>query len=127
MSLFPIGIHANVTEYGENQLQAIEKCVVISPQEAPTNLLSDGDILILVKASEIVWTDTIMATGQYQHQAKLPYSPGMTYSGIVISVTPKASKAGIHLHLGPRLINSLRNSNWTKSCNCRRNWATKFR
>ena len=35
-----------------------------------------------------------MATGQYQHQAKVPYSPGMTYAGDILKTTPLAEKHG---------------------------------
>jgi hypothetical protein len=91
---FPFGIQAQVVSFGENQLHAIEHCLQLTPQRSPTELLTDGDILIAVRAAEIVWTDTVMATGQYQHQPTLPYAPGMTYAGIVVQTTEKARKAG---------------------------------
>merc|ERR1739844_308386 len=47
------------------------------------------------KAAEVVWTDTVMATGQYQHQPRLPYTPGFTYSGIVVWVSEEADRNGI--------------------------------
>lgn len=90
---FPTGVHAQVVSYGEDQLDAIENCVIVTEQEVPKDL-KDGDLLIEVRATEIVWTDTIMATGQYQHQARVPYAPGMTYAGVVLVSTPAAEKAG---------------------------------
>lgn len=93
----PLGSCALVVEYGEHQRDAVER-ISIQPQSPPASSeLQDGDVVIAVKATEIVWTDTIMATGQYQHQAKLPYSPGMTYSGVVVWASPKALQEGIRV------------------------------
>lgn len=92
----PVGKRVVVFEYGENQVDAIEHCLRHEIQQPPLlSELDEGDIVVAVKAAEVVWTDTIMATGQYQHQAKLPYSPGMTYSGIVAFVTEGARKKGM--------------------------------
>jgi NADPH2:quinone reductase len=89
------GLQALVVEYGEDQVDAIER-ITLQPQPPPSlDEVKDGDIIVAVKATEVVWTDTIMASGQYQHQASLPYSPGMTYSGIVAWSSPKATQNGI--------------------------------
>ena len=32
------------------------------------------------------WVDLLMMAGQYQHAPPLPYTPGMEYSGEVISL-----------------------------------------
>jgi len=63
-----------VTSYGKSREDAIDNTIQIVEQLPPLlSELEDGDIVVEVHAAEIVWTDTIMATGQYQHQAKTPY------------------------------------------------------
>lgn len=92
----PTGVCALLTKYGENQADAIENCIEVQPQLPPLfSELVDGDIVVAVEAAEVVWTDSVMATGQYQHQAKTPYSPGMTYAGTVAWATDRARAAGV--------------------------------
>lgn len=92
----PVGLQALVEKYGQSQMDAIQNSLVLKPQPPPVlDDLVDGDIVVVVKATEIVWTDTVMATGQYQHQARLPYAPGMTYSGTVVWASPLAQENGI--------------------------------
>jgi NADPH2:quinone reductase len=43
-----------------------------------------------------------MATGQYQHQPKVPYAPGMTYSGVVVAAGQAALQHG-NVRLGDRV------------------------
>lgn len=96
MAALPPGQRAAVVEYGRDQLDAIDRCLVLQPMPAPVAAdLQDGDVAVAVRATEIVWTDTVMMTGQYQHQARLPYAPGMTYAGDVVLTTPKAVAAGL--------------------------------
>lgn len=92
----PTGVRAVVTEYGENQADAIDRCISIEAQPPPLlSELQNDDIVVAVRASEVVWTDTIMATGQYQHQARLPYTPGMTYAGVVVWAGSTAQRRGV--------------------------------
>ena len=63
-----------MTRYGTSREHAVEHTIKIVPQHPPLySELEDGDIVVQVRAAEIVWTDTVMMTGQYQHQAKVPY------------------------------------------------------
>lgn len=88
-------MRASILRFGTDQLSAIQDSLVLEPQACPpASALRDGDVIVTVRAAEVVWTDTIMITGQYQHQPRLPYTPGMTYAGIVHSSTPKAAAAG---------------------------------
>jgi len=92
-----VGVKVEVVEYGANQEDAIER-LRESQQEPPRrDELEDGDIVVAVMATEIVWTDTVMATGQYQHQARVPYSPGMTYAGKVAYATEAAEAQGVRV------------------------------
>lgn len=92
----PVGQRAVVFEYGDHQTHAIENCIRLESQPPPLlSELQDGDVVIAVEATEVVWTDTVMATGQYQHQCKLPYSPGMSYAGRVVWATDGAKARGV--------------------------------
>jgi len=94
----PVGFQALVMRYGASRDEAIDKCVEVVQQLPPLlSELEDGDIVVAVRATEIVWTDTVMATGQYQHKAATPYPPGMTYSGEVVWSSEKAQREGITL------------------------------
>jgi len=82
-----------VVQYGTSQRDAIDNSLKIVRQPIPRHgvdgvTLYPGDVVVRVFATEIVWTDTVMATGQYQHRARIPYSPGMTYAGVVAYVHP---------------------------------------
>ncbi|MDP2436562.1 MAG: hypothetical protein Q8P67_12510 [archaeon] len=55
-----------MTEYGSDQLAAIESSLSLISQPPPSPAeLHDGDLVIAVRATAIEWTDTIMITGQY--------------------------------------------------------------
>lgn len=57
----PEGLQAVVVKYGQNQKDAIENSIVLQPQQPPSSKdLIDGDIIVAVMATEIVWTDTVM-------------------------------------------------------------------
>lgn len=90
----PVGAVLLVESFGSSQIDGIDRCR-FAPLPLPELLqrastLKPGDIVVQVRASEVVWTDTVMVTGQYQHRPRLPYTPGMTYSGVVLQVTPDA-------------------------------------
>ena len=99
----PAGGRVVVAKFGSSQIDAARSSLVLEAQPVPTDAdLVDGDIVVEVRAAEIVWTDTVMATGQYQHRPRLPYSPGMTYAGVVVGLTAKAA-AEFHVSLGQRV------------------------
>lgn len=92
----PTGLHAVINEYGKNQGDAIQRCVELVPQLPPLlSDLLDGDVVIAIEAAEVVWTDTVMATGQYQHQPRLPFTPSSTFAGIVVWASQMAKKKGV--------------------------------
>lgn len=45
--------------------------------------LSSRDVIIAVASSSVGWVDLLMTSGQYQHAAKPPYTPGLEYAGTV--------------------------------------------
>jgi NADPH2:quinone reductase len=99
----PVGQAAVIVAYGRDQQDAISNCLQLQPQEPPpVDEVTEDDIVVAVRAAEIVWTDTVMATGQYQHRATVPYSPGMTYAGVVAWCAPAVTRR-TGLALGDRV------------------------
>jgi NADPH:quinone reductase len=100
----PPGRALQVTRFGRDQRDAIANSLEFAVQDprALARSMRDGDILVRVRATEVVWTDTVMMTGQYQHQPELPYTPGMTYAGEIAALTPKAG-AALELSVGDRV------------------------
>jgi NADPH:quinone reductase len=75
-----------LTELGETPLEAIERhlAIVAQPSPDPETLASD-EVVVAVKSAQVGWVDLLMTSGQYQHLATPPYTPGLEYSGLVIS------------------------------------------
>jgi NADPH2:quinone reductase len=95
LAKLPTGRRIVIRTFSNDQQAALGD-LLEEPQPPPSlNDLEDGDIVVAVRATEIVWTDTVMATGQYQHRPRLPYSPGMSYAGVVQYATPTAAAAGV--------------------------------
>jgi NADPH2:quinone reductase len=92
------GIKAQVSEFAETPLEGVEHYLSIVEQEIPTSdQLGDDDVLIAVKSSSIGWVDLMMTSGQYQHQPPLPYTPGLEYSGVVLSKGINVSDESINV------------------------------
>ncbi len=73
-----------VSEFGETPLQAVEDHLSLEPQARPdTSVLAADDVLVRVKSAAVGWVDLLMSSGQYQHMASPPYTPGLEYSGVV--------------------------------------------
>ena len=74
-----------VEEFAENPVEGVEQNVQVITQPMPdTQQLAAEDVVIQVKSASLGWVDLLMTSGQYQHMAPLPYSPGLEYSGEVI-------------------------------------------
>ncbi len=91
-------IKAQISEFGETPMESVEQFLSIVEQQVPdTNKLGEEEVLIAIKSSAIGWVDLIMASGQYQHQANLPYTPGLEYCGIVLWKGAKVSDEEIKI------------------------------
>lgn len=76
-----------VTELGETPLEAVERFVEIRDMPAPDlTRLKPNEVVIAIKSASVNWVDLLMTSGQYQHMPKMPYTPGMGYSGEVVAV-----------------------------------------
>lgn len=71
-----------VSQFGETPLQALESYVALQPQPRPEHL-GDHEVLIEIRSCAVGWVDLIMMSGQYQHMASPPYTPGLEFAGEV--------------------------------------------
>jgi len=91
-----------VAELGDTPLDAIERHASLAPMDAPdTATLGPRDVVIAVESAQVGWVDLIMASGQYQHVPKPPYTPGLEYAGTVAWVGADVS----HVAVGDRVLN----------------------
>jgi NADPH2:quinone reductase len=81
------GTKVVVTELGETPPDAIEHHLelVEQPPPDPANL-GPKDVVVAVRSATVGWVDLIMTSGQYQHMAPPPYTPGLEYGGEVVWV-----------------------------------------
>ena len=82
----PDGVRVIVSSLADDPVSGVRDHLELVPQSAPnTAELSQSDVLIGVRSTAIAWVDLLMTSGQYQHQPPLPYSPGLEYSGDVLT------------------------------------------
>ncbi|MDF1666027.1 MAG: NADPH:quinone oxidoreductase family protein [Planctomycetota bacterium] len=95
---WPVGRRARILEYGENPMDAIENQLVIEDQSAPdVSTLKESDCVIAVKSASVGWVDLIMSSGQYQHMANPPYTPGLEFSGEILWAGSDAKRKGFKI------------------------------
>jgi NADPH:quinone reductase len=81
----PEGKKVVLTEWGETPAEALEKFMHLAPQPAPDPAtLGPSDVLLRVRSCAVGWVDLIMSSGQYQHAAQPPYTPGLEFAGEVL-------------------------------------------
>ncbi len=91
-----------VAELAEQPLDAFEQNVKLEPMDPPDPAtLSPRDVLVAVKSASVGWVDLLMTSGQYQHLARPPYTPGLEYAGVVLW---KGSEVGEALSLGDEVL-----------------------
>lgn len=75
-----------ISEFGNDPIDALENHYRVEEFESPDPAtLGPDDVLIKIKACAVSWVDMLMTSGQYQHQPKPPYTPGLEYSGIIVN------------------------------------------
>lgn len=111
------GTRVVVTEFGESPEHAIEHVVKLEPQPLPVSTsvtaatleappLGVDEVLIAVQSASVGWVDLLMSSGQYQHMASPPYTPGLEYTGVIAAIGPHAAdRDGPELHPdGPKAL-----------------------
>ncbi|MEC7986958.1 MAG: NADPH:quinone oxidoreductase family protein [Myxococcota bacterium] len=96
-----MSIQANVIAIGDDPIQSIENHLKLVPMVKP-RLSTEDDVLIQVACSAISWVDIMMMCGVYQHRPRLPYTPGLEYSGTILEIGSKAKQSG--LQIGDRVF-----------------------
>ncbi len=87
MSALPAGFRVVVSEFGETPLDAIEKLTTLVPMPAPDpSTLGPREVIVAVKSAQVGWVDLLMTSGQYQHMAKPPYTPGLECAGEIVAL-----------------------------------------
>jgi NADPH2:quinone reductase len=82
--VLPTGRKVIVSELGEDPLDALDHHVSLVDMAAPDPAqLSSRDVIVAVASASVGWVDLLMTSGQYQHAAKPPYTPGLEYAGTV--------------------------------------------
>ena len=81
------GIRVLIRALAERPLENIEEHLVIEPMTAPqAGDIASDEVVIAVRSVAVGWIDCLMTSGQYQHMPRLPYCPGLEYSGVITAV-----------------------------------------
>lgn len=79
-----VGQKVVIREFGETPMDAIEQHLELVEQPAPDPAtLGPRDVIVAVERAAVGWVDLLMTSGQYQHMAAPPYTPGLEYAGRV--------------------------------------------
>ncbi len=74
-----------VTEWGQTPMDALDNFMQLQPQAQPDPAqLGPRDVVLAVRSCAVGWVDLIMSSGQYQHMAPPPYTPGLEFAGDVV-------------------------------------------
>ncbi|MBX7192113.1 MAG: NADPH:quinone oxidoreductase family protein [Sandaracinaceae bacterium] len=88
MSALPAGHRVVVPAFAESPLEGVA-AATLEPMDAPDpSTLARGDVIVRVKSAAVGWVDLLMTSGQYQHMAKPPYTPGIECAGTIAWVGP---------------------------------------
>ena len=81
----PTGLRVLVTELAQTPLEGIAQNLTLNADPPPdVNRLKSCEVVIAVRSAAVGWVDLIMTSGQYQHAPRLPYTPGLEYSGDIV-------------------------------------------
>lgn len=84
-----------VPAFAESPLDGVASAT-LEPMNAPDPAtLAPGDVIVRVKSAAVGWVDLLMTSGQYQHMAKPPYTPGLESAGTIVWAGPEAKSASI--------------------------------
>ncbi len=89
----PAGTKVVVTELADSPIEAIDRAMSLVPMEVPTP--GAGEVVIAIASASVGWVDLIMSSGQYQHMAKPPYTPGLEYAGVVTAIGAEVERARV--------------------------------
>jgi NADPH2:quinone reductase len=96
MSLaLPPGHRVVVPAFAETPLEGVASAT-LEPMDAPDpSTLAPGDVIVAVKSAAVGWVDLLMTSGQYQHMAKPPYTPGLESAGTIVWAGPDVKNVNV--------------------------------
>ncbi len=97
-----LGTRVVIRELGETPLDAIEHHAALEEQPMPEP--GPDEVVIQVASAAVGWVDLIMASGQYQHPPKPPYTPGLEYAGTIVAVSPAGGGVAGSVPSGTRVM-----------------------
>jgi len=71
----PPGHKVVIVDLGDDPLQAM------APPDPAVR--SPREVIVAIRSASVGWVALLMTSGQYQHVAKSPYTPGLEYAGVV--------------------------------------------
>jgi len=90
------GTRVVVDRFAESPEEAIDTVMSLVPQPVPDpKALTSNEVLIRIKSAAVGWVDLLMSSGQYQHMAKPPYTPGLEGTGEVLAVGKDAKRTTV--------------------------------
>ena len=85
-----------VSEWGETPMDAVDNFMHLEPQAQPgPEQLGAHDVVLRVRSCAVGWVDLLMSSGQYQHMAPPPYTPGLEFAGEVVWTGPDVQNVKI--------------------------------
>jgi NADPH2:quinone reductase len=94
-----------ISQLGDDPMEVVERHAALVPMAAPdvAELAADA-VVVAIESALVGWVDLLMTSGQYQHSAKPPYTPGLEYAGRVAWV----GAAVTHVRVGdPVMVDGL--------------------
>ena len=91
----PPGHRVVVPAFAETPLEGVASAT-LEPMDAPDpSTLAPGDVIVQVKSAAVGWVDLLMTSGQYQHMAKPPYTPGLESAGTIVWAGPDVKNVNV--------------------------------
>ena len=97
--MLPAGRKVVVATLAADPLAAIDQASLVAAPAPDPAQLSARDVIVAVASASIGWVDLLMMSGQYQHAARPPYTPGLEYAGTVAW-----AGAGADVKVGERVL-----------------------
>lgn len=80
------GYRVVVSQLGADPMQTIAEHTALEPMAAPEpSTLASHDVVVEIRSASVGWVDLLMLSGQYQHPAPPPYTPGLEFAGVVVA------------------------------------------
>lgn len=83
MPSLPSGHRVVVPAFAASPLEGVASAT-LEPMDAPDpSSLAPHEVIVAIKSAAVGWVDLLMTSGQYQHMAKPPYTPGIESAGTI--------------------------------------------